>query len=69
MVAAGNDSQFRILCSPAVLNREQWAKDERYATNSARVQNRQDLIGKLETVLGERTTAEWVKVLTGKGWV
>lgn len=69
MLAAGNDNQFRILCSSAVLNREHWAIDDRYATNSQRVKHREILIAELERVLAERTTAEWVKLLTGKGSV
>ncbi len=68
MLAVGNDSQFRALCADGVLDRPQWGVDERFATNSARVKNRVQLIGMLEEVFTSKTRDEWVEVLTGKGW-
>lgn len=67
MISAGNDGQFRTLCSAKVLDRAEWAEDERFIRNAARVTNRETLIAMMEAVLVERTTAEWCERLTGKG--
>lgn len=67
MISAGNDRQFGILCGSTVFNRPEWAKDERFATNNKRVENREEMIQRINEVLSERTTAEWVELLTGKG--
>jgi len=67
MLSAGNDSQFRILCGSAVFNTPQWLEDERFTTNTQRVEHRQEMIGLIEGVLAEKTTAEWCEKLTGKG--
>ena len=42
IVAVGNDGQFQRFC--AVLGREQWAQEPQFATNYARVTNRERLI-------------------------
>jgi succinate--hydroxymethylglutarate CoA-transferase len=67
MLSAGNDSQFRILCSDAVFKTPQWLEDGRFTTNSQRVENRDEMIELIEGVLAEKTTAEWCEKLTGKG--
>lgn len=67
MLSAGNDSQFRILCSPDVFDRPGWTDDPRFASNRARVENRSEMIRLIEEVLGQKTTAEWCERLTGKG--
>lgn len=69
MLAAGNDSQFRTLCSAAILDQPQWAQDEKFATNSARVKHRDEVVRMIEEVLGKKGTGEWCEVLTGKGYV
>ena len=53
VIACGNDGQFRRLCG--VLG-TQWAQDERYATNPARITNRETLIPALMDA-----TARWTK--------
>jgi succinate--hydroxymethylglutarate CoA-transferase len=68
MLSAGNDSQFRILCSEAVFGTSHWLEDERFTTNSHRVKNREEMVGLIEEVLAEKTTAEWCEKLTGKGY-
>jgi CoA:oxalate CoA-transferase len=60
-VAAANDGLYRKLC--AALDRPDLAQDERYATNDARVRNRDSLVVELEAVFAGRTTAEWIRVL------
>lgn len=67
MLSAGNDSQFRILCSAGLFDKPDWASDERFSTNRMRVENRAEMIRLIEEVLGQRTTAEWCERLKGKG--
>lgn len=69
MLSAGNDSQFRILCSEAVFGTPTWLEDERFTTNTQRVENRDEMVRLIEEVLAEKTTAEWCEKLTGKGYV
>lgn len=64
MLGAGNDGQFRFLCK--LLNRPELSEDERYATNAARVANRDTLIPLLDKLLGERTVQEWCDMIDGK---
>ena len=64
-LAVGNDRQFRALCS--VLERDDLAEDPRFATNPARVSNRDQLRRELEAVLSRRRAADWVPVLSGRG--
>ena len=49
MVAVGNDAQFQRFC--AVLGHEEFASDARYATNAARVRNRDSLVPALAALL------------------
>ncbi|WVQ71728.1 hypothetical protein IAR50_001269 [Cryptococcus sp. DSM 104548] len=67
MLAGGNDSQFAILCSPAVLDRPEWINDERFAKNHSRVEYRDTVVKMIGEVLSEKTTAEWCEKLKGKG--
>lgn len=65
MVAVGNDGQFARLC--AALGRPAWAEDARFATNPARVVNRDQLIPLLDAVFAERSVAEWERALVAAG--
>ncbi|WWD15977.1 hypothetical protein CI109_100401 [Kwoniella shandongensis] len=67
MLSAGNDTQFAILCSPAVLGRPDWINDARFSKNHSRVENRAEMIRLIEEALSEQTTEEWCEKLTGKG--
>ncbi|HEY6730879.1 MAG TPA: CoA transferase [Solirubrobacterales bacterium] len=60
VLAVGNDRQFRDLC--AVLGVD-LADEERFATNPARVENRDELRPYLEQALAARPAAEWVELL------
>lgn len=64
-VACGNDGQFRRLAE--VLGRPALAEDARFATNSARVEHRTDLIPLLEQALGTANAAVWQDKLVGVG--
>ena len=64
-VACGNDGQFAKLAE--VLGIPNTARDERFATNSARVRNRPALIAVLEKSLGRRDASYWQENLTEVG--
>jgi crotonobetainyl-CoA:carnitine CoA-transferase CaiB-like acyl-CoA transferase len=64
-VAAANDGLFRRLC--AAVGRPALAADERYATNDARVRNRESLVRELAEIFADRTTEEWLAVLHAAG--
>ncbi len=61
MLAVGNDGQFAAFCQ--VIRRPELAQDPRFATNPARVQNREALIPLLARIFRQRTTAEWLEAL------
>ena len=65
VVAVGNDGQFARLCR--VLGTPEAAADPRFATNAARVANRDALAALLEGVLAARGAAEWVAALSEAG--
>jgi len=65
VIAVGNDAQFRRLC--VVLGRPTLADDDRYATNRARVDNRETLIPELFELTRSATTSEWVRRLETEG--
>jgi crotonobetainyl-CoA:carnitine CoA-transferase CaiB-like acyl-CoA transferase len=64
-VAVGNDAQFRRLCE--TIGRAELADDERYATNPARVANREELVEVLQQRFSKRTTNEWVEKIREAG--
>jgi crotonobetainyl-CoA:carnitine CoA-transferase CaiB-like acyl-CoA transferase len=65
VVAVGNDGQFARLCR--VLGVPEAADDARFATNAARVANRDALAALLEQALAPRGAAEWVDALRESG--
>jgi formyl-CoA transferase len=60
-VAVGNDRQFARLCS--ALGLPELAEDPRFATNPARVQNREQLVTLLEEIFLTRDTSHWYELL------
>jgi formyl-CoA transferase len=64
LLAIGNDGQFARFCAAAGF--AQWARDERFATNTLRVEHRDELVALLATVTRTRTTAQWVTLLEDK---
>ena len=66
VLAVGNDRQFRLLCDE-VLGRPDIAADQRFATNSARIDNRDLLIPLLTGVLRTRPAREWQDKLASTG--
>jgi formyl-CoA transferase/CoA:oxalate CoA-transferase len=65
MVAVGNDGLWKRFTS--VIERADLLADERFTTNSARVENRAILIPLLEDIMRTRTTQDWVSVLNKAG--
>lgn len=61
IVAGGNDRLFRRVCE--VVGHAEWADDERFATNQARVANRDALISLLSATLATRPAADWLEAL------
>jgi crotonobetainyl-CoA:carnitine CoA-transferase CaiB-like acyl-CoA transferase len=61
IIAVGNDDQFRRLC--IVLGMPDLADDPRFATNPARVTNREAMAAQLVTVTVRRSSSEWTELL------
>ncbi len=57
VVAVGNDDQFTRFCD--LLGKSEWSKDPRFATNPARVQNRDELAAMIEKVMRLDTNEVW----------
>jgi crotonobetainyl-CoA:carnitine CoA-transferase CaiB-like acyl-CoA transferase len=64
VLAVGNDRQFRELCE--TIGEPALADDERFATNPARVANRDELKPLLERALAARPAVEWVELLSAR---
>lgn len=65
IIAVGNDAQFARLC--AVAGHLDWASDQRFATNQARVAHRQAFLDAFLPVARSRTTADWIAALETAG--
>jgi formyl-CoA transferase len=60
-IAVGNDRQFERLCE--LLGKPELGMDERFATNSARVQNRAEIISLLASIFKDASVSEWLAKL------
>ncbi len=58
ILAIGNDRQFRRFA--AFAGREDWADDERFATNQNRVRHRDTLVPQIAALMKQHPTAYWV---------
>jgi crotonobetainyl-CoA:carnitine CoA-transferase CaiB-like acyl-CoA transferase len=65
IVVAGNDSQFRRLCT--AIGAPELADDERFATVGLRNDHRGELRPLLLARLAERSAADWFTILTDAG--
>jgi crotonobetainyl-CoA:carnitine CoA-transferase CaiB-like acyl-CoA transferase len=61
VLAVGNDAQWQRFCRAA--DRADLADDERFTTNTQRVQDREILVPLLEVLMRTRTTAAWEELL------
>ncbi len=59
-VAVGNDEQFRNFCHALGVD---WSEHRKFATNPARVKNRKELAGKINSVLNGRARNFWLRKL------
>jgi crotonobetainyl-CoA:carnitine CoA-transferase CaiB-like acyl-CoA transferase len=60
VIAVGNDQQFLKLCK--ALDKEAWASDDRFKTNSARVQNRDILVPMIQSEIEKQSVEYWVEL-------
>ncbi|MCR8922065.1 CoA transferase [Dasania sp. GY-MA-18] len=65
ILAVGNDSQFKNFCELA--GRPELADLPQYATNQARVHNRETLCAEVAALLAQRSEAYWLDELTARG--
>lgn len=65
IIAVGNDGQFQRLC--AVLECLEVAEDTRFATNAARVENREALVATLSDCLRRRARSHWLAAMEAAG--
>ena len=66
MIGAGNDQQFKIFCQK-VLGRDEIPLDARFATNSARVANREELVALITEIMMQHDQSYWLEKLAGLG--
>jgi len=61
ILAIGNNGQFGGFCD--FIEQSDWADDERFATNSARVHNRDILVAMISDIIRTQPTAYWIEGL------
>jgi crotonobetainyl-CoA:carnitine CoA-transferase CaiB-like acyl-CoA transferase len=62
VIAVGNDKQFTSLCD--FIGKPELSNDPRFAENSSRVQNRDDLISLLKPIFLTKTVNEWLSLIS-----
>lgn len=65
VIAVGNDGQFAKLAQ--LCGHAEWATDERFATNAARVTNREVICAKVQSVIADKPAAHWLEALLVAG--
>lgn len=65
IIAVGNDRQFAAFAT--LLGQPEWATDERFATNAARIAHRDDLIAQIEAITRNRPAAHWYEACERAG--
>ncbi|HWU92250.1 MAG TPA: CoA transferase, partial [Sphingomicrobium sp.] len=61
IIAVGNERQFARLA--AICGPPEWTADARFASNGARVANRDALVGMVAEAIAQRPAAEWLEQL------
>jgi formyl-CoA transferase len=64
-LGVGNDRQFRTFCTLA--GRPELAEDPRFATNTARLENRETLIPLVQELIAQRSADDWLRTLNDAG--
>ena len=65
IIALGNDRQFARLAE--MCGHPEWASDERFATNGARVANRGEIVRLVAECIAKKPAAEWFEQLDAAG--
>jgi formyl-CoA transferase len=65
IIAVGNDRQFLRLAE--ICGHAEWSSDERFATNSARVANRGEIVQLIGASIAQKPAAEWLALLDRSG--
>jgi crotonobetainyl-CoA:carnitine CoA-transferase CaiB-like acyl-CoA transferase len=65
IIAVGNDGQFRKLAE--MCGHPEWAGDERFASNGARVANRAEIVRLVSECIRHKTASEWLAQLEAAG--
>jgi formyl-CoA transferase len=65
IIAVGNDRQFARLAE--ICGHPEWARDERFGSNAARVANRADMVALVSGAIRHRPAAEWLDQLEAAG--
>ncbi|QIK79523.1 CoA transferase [Sphingomonas piscis] len=65
IIAVGNDGQFARLA--ALCGHPEWAADERFASNGARVANRHDIVPLISAEIAKGSASEWLARLEAAG--
>jgi len=65
IIAVGNERQFARLAE--MCGHPEWAGDERFASNEARVANRDEMVRLVGEAIARKPAAEWLKQLDGAG--
>ena len=65
IIAVGNDRQFARLAE--ICGHPEWVQDERFATNGARVANRDEIVSMVSQTIRTKPAAEWLGHLENAG--
>ena len=65
IIAIGNDRQFARLAE--ICGHPEWAGDERFASNGARVANREEMVALVSDAIAQKPAAEWLDRLEAAG--
>jgi formyl-CoA transferase len=65
IIAIGNDRQFARLAN--ICGHPEWVRDERFATNEARVANRPEIVRLVVDAIRQRPAADWLGQLEAAG--
>ncbi|CAM3406539.1 CaiB/BaiF CoA transferase family protein [Halomonas lysinitropha] len=65
VLTVGNDTQFTRFAD--MLGHPEWAEDPAYATNAARVGNREVLVSLIQPILLERDRDDWLNEMEARG--
>jgi formyl-CoA transferase len=65
IIAVGNERQFARLAE--MCGHPEWTKDERFASNGARVANREEMVRLVSEAIARKPAAEWLEQLEAAG--